>query len=338
MAIYPAAIWKPLLPENATEPAITATQVILHSAVSAADSLHGYFGRESVVVESHFYVRWDGTVEQYIDTDRQADANYRANVRAISIETEDDGDPDRRPWSAEQIQALVALVTWICDTEGIPKQWVTTHDAPGIGYHSQFREWSPVVKTCPGLARRPQVAQIVDAVVGGQAPSAPATPAPVPSHTAARMLRKGDRGQDVAEVQRRLQHLGYDIGPAGVDGIFGDDTAAAVRHLQATAGIGVDGIVGPQTRGALDRGVRNVVQHAPHVPAYPGVTRQGMRGAVTRAYQQRLKDRGWRITVDGDHGPATTAVLKAFQAEKGLAVDGVGGRNTWTALWTRPIT
>lgn len=76
-----------------------------------------------------------------------------------------------------------------------------------------------------------------------------------------------------------------------------------------------------------------------HVPAYPGLTREGMRNSgATRAYQQRLKDRGWRITVDGDHGKGTTAVLRAFQAEKGLGADGVGGQNTWRALWATQVT
>lgn len=73
-----------------------------------------------------------------------------------------------------------------------------------------------------------------------------------------------------------------------------------------------------------------------HVPPFPGITREGMRSGVSRAYQQRLKDRGWNIVVDGKHGPATTAILRKFQAEKGLQADGVGGENTWNALWTAP--
>lgn len=74
-----------------------------------------------------------------------------------------------------------------------------------------------------------------------------------------------------------------------------------------------------------------------HIPPYPGVTREGMRNSgVTRAYQQRLKDRGWNIVVDGNHGPVTTDKLRRFQAGKGLRADGVGGENTWNALWTAP--
>lgn len=74
-------------------------------------------------------------------------------------------------------------------------------------------------------------------------------------------------------------------------------------------------------------------------PPYAGrVLRRGSSGAEVRKMQQRLKDRGWRIDVDGVFGPATEAVVRAFQADKRLAVDGEVGRDTWTALWSAPIT
>lgn len=165
MARYPEAEWLPL-PENSTEPRSNPTQVILHSAVSNASSLRPYFGRSDVVVESHFYVRRDGSVEQYIDTDRQADANYQANPRAVSIETWDNGDPDRITWNDAQLAALARLVRWLASTHAIPLRSCPSWTATGVGYHSQFPEWSPVVKTCPGLARRPQVPQIIAAAAG----------------------------------------------------------------------------------------------------------------------------------------------------------------------------
>ena len=57
-----------------------------------------------------------------------------------------------------------------------------------------------------------------------------------------------------------------------------------------------------------------------------------------RVWQQRMKDRGWRITPDGLYGDETARVAKGFQADKGLAVDGLIGEVTWKAAWESPVT
>ncbi|MBA9002000.1 peptidoglycan recognition protein family protein [Thermomonospora cellulosilytica] len=54
--------------------------------------------------------------------------------------------------------------------------------------------------------------------------------------------------------------------------------------------------------------------------------------------QRRLADRGWRIKVTGRYDDRTAAVVKAFQAEKGLRPDGLAGVKTWPLIWTAPIT
>jgi N-acetylmuramoyl-L-alanine amidase len=59
------------------------------------------------------------------------------------------------------------------------------------------------------------------------------------------------RGDDVHELQERLNALGFDAGRE--DGILGDDTGGALRDFQRNAGIAVDGICGPETVAALHR-------------------------------------------------------------------------------------
>lgn len=65
-------------------------------------------------------------------------------------------------------------------------------------------------------------------------------------------VRRGDRGTDVAYVQAILQQLGYDLGPAGVDGDFGPKTEEAVIVFQKKNGLIADGVVGPMTYQALE--------------------------------------------------------------------------------------
>jgi hypothetical protein len=159
-----------------------ATQAILHSAVDAPGrtSLYGFFS-SSTNLESHFWIYNDGTIEQYIDTSRTADANYHANVRAISIETEDDGDPNRRPWTTAQVASIKRLLDWICATHPkVARRQCPAWDQPGIGWHSMWgapSHWTPARgKTCPGTIRIPQARNIIAAIA---APKPAPTPAPV---------------------------------------------------------------------------------------------------------------------------------------------------------------
>ncbi|GAA2266250.1 MULTISPECIES: GH25 family lysozyme [Kitasatospora] len=68
-------------------------------------------------------------------------------------------------------------------------------------------------------------------------------------------------------------------------------------------------------------------------PAWPGeylhLQSPMQHDASVRIWQQRMADRGWRIAVDGWYGPASAAVCRQFQSEKGLQVDGIVGPATW---------
>jgi peptidoglycan hydrolase-like protein with peptidoglycan-binding domain len=68
----------------------------------------------------------------------------------------------------------------------------------------------------------------------------------------------------------------------------------------------------------------------------------GMYGGTdttnVRTWQTQMAHRGWTITIDGHYGPQSEQVARAYQAEKGLTVDGRIGSITWTASWTAPVT
>ncbi len=71
--------------------------------------------------------------------------------------------------------------------------------------------------------------------------------------------KNGSSGDDVARIQKALQDAGVYQGTP--DGVFGDQTEAAVKAFQAQAGLTADGIVGPATWARL----------FPATPSAPGV-------------------------------------------------------------------
>lgn len=81
----------------------------------------------------------------------------------------------------------------------------------------------------------------------------PTTTTPTTSSPAALpqgvVLRRGDEGGDVSEVQAALVELGYSA--SSVDGKFGPATAQAVQVFQQSSGLKQDGVVGPATLAAL---------------------------------------------------------------------------------------
>lgn len=70
-----------------------------------------------------------------------------------------------------------------------------------------------------------------------------------PAETKRPTLRRGDRGEDVVHLQKRLTAMGYGVGK--IDGIFGAKTLEAVKAFQVENGLSVDGIVGAKTWGKI---------------------------------------------------------------------------------------
>lgn len=255
------AEWRPIK-ENSTEPPITATQLIFHSAVTKADSLWGYFQRNDVMVESHLYVDERGTIEQYIDLDRQADANYQANVRAISVETWDNRDPNHIPWNDAQMKALVDIALQVHRLKRVPLIMAPAWDKPGMGGHTRFPQWSNVRgKTCPGLARRAQVAVILNrakaidegsaspkktapTTTGSRAPGFPLPPGHWygPASGGGRAHDGPANGLKVWQTQMRRRGWKIDA-----DGRYGDQTGDVTEAFQREKGLRPDRLIGVAT-------------------------------------------------------------------------------------------
>jgi hypothetical protein len=146
--------WRPL-PDHGHEPAITMRTVIHHSIVGSAEGAWQYFA-SGTSIESTFIVKKSGYFWQIMSLGEQADANFRANAFAGSIETEDNGDPDHDPWTPAQLDTLVWLSLEMRRLRpAIARRKCRTWDDAGLGYHTLFpNQWTNVPgKTCPGRIR-----------------------------------------------------------------------------------------------------------------------------------------------------------------------------------------
>ncbi|SCY69181.1 spore cortex-lytic enzyme [Alkaliphilus peptidifermentans] len=94
----------------------------------------------------------------------------------------------------------------------------------------------------------------------------------------------GSRGDDVREVQTRLQRWGYYDGP--ISSVYGPQTFEAVKDFQRANGLTVDGVVGPQTRAALGMPVQTT---APAAPASQGVSRSDDINLLARTIHAEAK-------------------------------------------------
>jgi len=135
-------------------------------------------------------------------------------------------------------------------------------------------------------------------------------------------LSIGSSGSDVRRAQRLLVEMKLLDFP-GIDGSFGPQTQSAVEAFQSSAGLAVDGVIGPATWGAL-----------PADPNTPELA-QGATGLVVAALQEGLsayanEDPNTNPgAIDGAFGPMTDAAVRAYQGDRGVAVDGVVGDLTW---------
>ncbi len=163
--------------------------------------------------------------------------------------------------------------------------------------------------------------------------------------TISRTLKLGDRGQDVAILQNRLNQLNFNCGKA--DGIFGNATYAAVVAFQKKNGLTPDGIVGPKTLAALfNDGVstgKNPPASSPDGEPSRGTgisrtLRLGDRGEEVATLQRRLNELKFDCgKVDGIFGLATLNAVKAFQKANGLTVDGIVGKDTIAKLYSANV-
>lgn len=213
---------------------------------------------------------------------------------------------------------------------------------PGLAHHGDVQPWD----RSDAWARRDDrwvfdslLLQAIAKHAGGDAPAPlppqqPTVPAPVPAQS---VWRRGSSGDKVREIQK--------IVGVEADGIFGPATEAAVKVWQTNLQIDADGIWGPQTEEAT----HNLFVFLSNLPAVQQVDvdnmflaaladaqqqvlRQGSTGGAVKILQVGLNAKGYPLVGDGIFGPATDREVRRFQSDNQLAVDGICGPQTWSAL------
>lgn len=135
-------------------------------------------------------------------------------------------------------------------------------------------------------------------------------------------------GDDVKEVQKRLNSLGYSVG--SVDGYFGQNSDTAVRAFQKANELTVDGSVGPGTWNKLFSSSAK-----PNKTRALYLTSPQMYGYDVKQVQSRLNAIAYNCgAVDGYFGISTDASVSRFQEVNGLTVDGSVGPATREKLFS----
>jgi peptidoglycan hydrolase-like protein with peptidoglycan-binding domain len=141
------------------------------------------------------------------------------------------------------------------------------------------------------------------------------------AYAGALLLKKGQSGGNVTQLQTDLKELGYfTVNPTGY---YGDITLNSVKKFQADHGLAADGIAGPVTLSAINSSLAQ---------AYNSVSllKEGMRNSNVKRLQQDLKKLGYfNANATGYYGTITVNSVKALQKDHGLLVDGIAGKNTF---------
>jgi N-acetylmuramoyl-L-alanine amidase len=142
-----------------------------------------------------------------------------------------------------------------------------------------------------------------------------------------KIIRRGDAGEAVRDIQHRLLDLGLRIEPGELEGRFGPATEQAIRDFQASRGLPADGLVGPDTWGQLVEAGYRLGDRVLYLrsPAF--------RGDDVRELQRRLNALGFDAgREDGILGTATQVAVVEFQRNVGEQPDGIVAMGTVDAL------
>lgn len=289
-------------------------------------------------------------------------SNSYSNSHAIGIEAEATGTTS---WPDVQIDAYAKLCKALCDEFKLPTSRVLGHK----------EVCSPAGRKIDPNFNMAEFRQKVGGSKGGVSTSTGGGGGSSKTYQAVSYgatLGLYDKGDAVKDWQDFLIAQGYKL-TDGADGYFGPDVDKATRDYQKKIGVKVDGLVGDDTWAKAKKDglkttrkpKKSAAGSAPGTAkAFPwakdhyigpkdGPNRShsgfyGNDSTHVKAFVNQLVARGWnakkggtyltKFGNDGKYGAELEALIRAFQKDQGLTVDGLGGRSTWDAAFKNPVT
>ena len=134
--------------------------------------------------------------------------------------------------------------------------------------------------------------------------------------------------ENISDAQNQLTILGLYSGD--INNVLNNETKAALKEFQRLAGLSVDGILGPKTKAALEKGE----------DSYIGIGGADVNNVEVIIYSKEIENAQKTLKelnlytgeIDGINGKGTKSAIKEFQKLAGLSIDGVLGPNTKAAL------
>ena len=193
-----------------------------------------------------------------------------------------------------------------------------------------------------------------------------------------RVMRKYTSGTDVRWLQKRLYKVGQDVGdfdgdfgPTVEKAVRSFQKAAGIKvdgevYTETIKALKAAKVVRQLPKGSSAAKPKGKVpgKHYKHPygkngyigpleednDSHSGIGGRKTNGIYDRTHNKRfvnqLEERGWdpegdylvKYGNDGKYGDELESLIRAFQADQGLLVDGRGGYKTWTAAFENPVT
>ena len=264
---------------------------------------------------AHYGIGYNGEMAQYVreKDSAWADGNWNSNKQSITIECANDRTGGEWHVSDATLKSLINLCAKICKRYGFKAIKGKT-----ITWHSMYAS-----TTCCGDYLRSKMDYIcneVNAILeGSKQPVTPSKPSTEYNYDPVKKLSVKEAIMGGQSEGNKFCGTDYEV-----DGIVGADTerlkSKVLQHamnIDYIARLDEDGIFGTRSKKTL---------------AYHTV-RKGETQAMVRALQILLLLNGYNPHgVDGIFGSGTEKATRQFQADTGLTVDGIAGRNTFLKL------